>query len=248
MRSIPVLALIVTAMVAAMMTATPLLAQFDEPMRQHDAHVHGEATGSLSVDARTLTLSMQMPAYNLIGFEHAPNDANQQAVIDRTLEDLQSLAWLNVDDEAGCSPSRVAIGTPGLDGDHQHADHHDHHRDNHHDHESHHKEEDHGGHEQGHHDHHHDSDSHDHSDHHAEGHHDHDHNHDHDHDHDHGGHAAFDVQVELDCGQISALRWLDIDLFADYPNNELIRLDVLTETQAMQVDLGPDRNRIDLAP
>jgi hypothetical protein len=233
MRSLPVLAL--------MLTTTPLSAQFDEPMRQHEAHVHGEATGSLSLDARTLTLSLELPAYNLIGFEHAPDDANQQAVLDRTLAHLQSLAWLNTADEGGCSPSRVEIGTPGLDGDSQHAHHdghdhdqhgheddHDHHHDEHHD--AHHEEHDH--------DHHHDGDSHDHSDHHAEGH----------HDHDHGGHASFDVQVELDCGQVSALRWVDVDLFADYPNNQLIRVDVLTETRVMQIDLGPDRTRIDLAP
>jgi hypothetical protein len=201
-------------------------------MRQHEAHVHGEARGNLSVDARTVRLNLELPAYNLIGFEHAPTDAEQQSLLDRAVRDLESSAWLTLDPAAQCGPARVAVDTPGLaipaesdphDHDHSHDDHaHDHHA--------------HG-------------DSHDEHDHHS--HEDHDHPHDdhahHDHDHAHG-HGSFQVTVELDCDKAEALRWMEIDLFSDYENNRLLRMDVLTETRVLQVDLGPDQVRIDLSP
>ena len=221
MRTLPVLALALSS---------PLLwAQFDEPMRQHDAHVHGEARGNLSIDADSMQMTLEVPAFNLIGFEHPPADAEQRSLLERVVADLESVAWVDIDPAAGCRTSSVDIDTPGLVAEAQHADHAHHDESHEHDHEEAH---DHGDSR----DHHQDDQSHSHE-------HD-DHAHDHAHDH---GHGSFEVAVAFDCARTSALRWIDVDLFSDYDNNRLIRLDVLSDTLVTQVDLVPGRFRVDLA-
>jgi len=219
MRTLPVLALALSS---------PLLwAQFDEPMRQHDAHVHGEARGNLSIDAGALQMTLEIPAFNLIGFEHTPANAEQRARLESAVADLESLAWVDIDSAAGCTAVSVDIDTPGLVAEAQHDDH------------------DHDAHDDGHDHDHAQGDSHDH--------HDHGHNHDdddsHDHhqsDHDHG-HGSFEVTLSFDCARTAVPRWIDVDLFSDYDNNRLIRLDVLSDTLVTQVDLVPGRFRVDLA-
>ncbi len=198
-----------------------LAAQFDEPMRQHDAHVHGEASGNLALDDSALRIELEIPAYNLIGFEHAPATAEQQTLLDSTVEALEQLDWLSLDAGGQCQRSSVNVHTHGMEAAHD------------------------SGHDAGQdpsETHHHDDDANvDHHDHHA----DHDHSHAEDHDHSHG---SFHTVVELDCAQARSLSWLAIDLFTDYPANQTLRLDVLTATLVKQVDLGPGRFRIDLAP
>ena len=196
-----------------------LAAQFDEPMRQHDAHVHGEASGHLALDDSVLRIELEIPAYNLIGFEHAPVNADQQALLDNTVEALEKLDWLSLDRRGQCEQSAVNVHTHGMEAEHHHdgdatVDHADH---NDHDHD---------------HDHNHDN-------------HDHDHRPTDDHDHKHG---SFHAVVELSCSQAQSLGWLAIDLFTDYPANQTMRLDVLTESLVKQVDLRPGRFRVDLTP
>lgn len=86
----------------------------------------------------------------------------------------------------------------------------------------------------------------------------HDHNHDASHDdssdaHDHQGaehshhaHAEFHLVAHLECANSGRLRWLEIDLFDDFPGNELIVVDVLTEKLVTRARLGPTRQRIEL--
>ena len=208
-----------------------LSAQFDEPMRQHDAHVHGEATGNLALDESILRLELDIPAYNLIGFEHAPVNAEQQALLDGTIETLEQLAWIELDPRGQCQGLTVDVHTHGMETaqeeSHEHVDH----EHSEHDHAAHeHGDHDHGAHEHG---------DHDHADH---GDHDHDQGHDHEH-----GHGSFHLVAEFDCAAATSLDWIDIDLFSDYSANESLRLDVLTERLVDRVLLGPGRFRVELA-
>ncbi len=236
MRTFPFLALA--------LSSNLLWAQFDEPMRQHDAHVHGEARGHLSIDATSLQMTLEIPAFNLIGFEHPPADAAQRELLDGVMSNLESIAWIATDPAAGCTATSVDIDTPGLVAEAQHDDHdHDAHDDDHdHDHA---QGDSHDHHDHGHN---HDGDSHDHHesdpDHNHHEHDDHHHDDDHNHDHDHG---SFEVTLTFDCARTTVLRWIDVDLFSDYDNNRLIRLDVLSDALVTQVDLVPGRFRVDLA-
>jgi hypothetical protein len=81
-------------------------------------------------------------------------------------------------------------------------------------------------------------DSHDdHQDGHGSDHAQHEHNHE---------HAEFHLVAVLQCQTPERLRWVDLALFDDFPGNEAIRLDVLTEQFVTRLRLHSGSERIDL--
>lgn len=230
-------------------------AAFAEIERQHAPHVHGVTTGNLSMDDGDLRLELEIPGMNLIGFEHAPRNDEQQAALDGALAFLRAAEWLQTDPRGGCELASINAHTHGFGSDgHYHGDAgHDHggrnndeelhwswgahqsgtmHRENpaH----SHDDDQDHGhDHDQDHgHDHDHGQD------------HDHDHAHDHHH-HDHD-HSEFHVVIGLECANPDRLAWVDLRLFSDFPGNERMDIDVLTARVATQARLTPGNERISL--
>ncbi|NEX15191.1 MAG: DUF2796 domain-containing protein [Halochromatium sp.] len=68
--------------------------QHDQTHRQHDAHVHGIARLNLALDAGDLYLELISPAANLVGFEHLPTTAADQAKLAETVVMLEDGARL----------------------------------------------------------------------------------------------------------------------------------------------------------
>ena len=75
----------------------------DKDVRQLGSHVHGNASLSMALDGEVLVIELESPLYNLLGFEHAPENERQR----KTLEDaeikvseLDNLFTINP--EAGC--------------------------------------------------------------------------------------------------------------------------------------------------
>jgi hypothetical protein len=214
-----------------MLFAAHGLADTEEPaaLRHHEAHVHGEAVGNLTLDGPTLRLELEIPGVNLVGFEHPPRNQDQRAQLEAVLSSLRGAAWLALDARGRCELDAVNAHTHGFDEDDHHEynhegrtdDAHDHHR---HDHDHHKHDQERG------HDHRHD---------------DHQHSDDHRHDHDH---AEFHIVVLWACSAPERLRWVDLDLFADYPGNERIVIDVLTDRLARRFRLHASQTRMTLEP
>jgi hypothetical protein len=76
----------------------------DELFEEHHAHEHGVATLDVAVDASQLVLQFRSPAMNLLGFEHRPRSAQDNAAVAR------ALGWLR-DPAAQFRPSIDAICT-----------------------------------------------------------------------------------------------------------------------------------------
>ena len=216
----------------ALLLAGPVPAQVE---RQHAAQVHGVATGKLALDGAVLRLELEIPGANLIGFEHAPRNDEQQASLDGALALLRAADWLQADPRGNCELASLNAHTHGF------RDEHDHH---------------HSGHAHGH-EHGHDHHAHAHA--HAHAHeHEHSHHHAHDHAEAHGaaeqghshdayhGHSEFHLVVSLECANPELLGWLDLRLFEAFPGNQRMDVDVLTDTQATQARLVPGSERIRL--
>lgn len=112
--------------VIVLLTATPVSAQIE---RQHAAHVHGEAAGSLAVDGSTVSVQLALPGHNVVGFEHPPRTDAQQQRFDQAMNALQQGEWLAFNPAAGCatqSMSATPSGFGGDDHDHDHGDDHGH--------------------------------------------------------------------------------------------------------------------------
>ena len=112
--------------------------------RQHGSHEHGVARLDVAIDDGKLQLHLISPADNLLGFEHAPRNPEQQRVLTEALNTLrQAITLFVVNQEAGCALEENEIESPfdeHDDHDHGHDDHaheeHGHH-DHGHDHDSH---------------------------------------------------------------------------------------------------------------
>lgn len=182
--------------------SAPLMAQIE---RQHGAHVHGQGSGTMALDEQAISLSLEMPGFNVVGFEHPPTSQAQRAEIETALMIFKTGQWLNLDPQGRCVVSQTSATAEGYDppADDGEAEHH---------------------HSHGH------DDNHNHNDH---------------HDHE-GDHAYFEVNVEAVCAAPDDLAWVEINLFASFPNNERITLDVLTQTGALQARLDANTTRVDL--
>lgn len=161
--------------------------------RQHGSHEHGAATVQLVIEDDVLQLQIETPAMNILGFEHAPNTAEQRSIVE------QATALLNNPDNvvslpaaAQCKMTLASIESSLSDHDDEHEHEHEHEHDKA-------------------------------DDHHDEEHHDHDEDHHDDHDgeehahHDEAGHSDYDLDYQFKCGNIQALQQVDVKLFSHFP-------------------------------
>ncbi|MEM9600321.1 MAG: DUF2796 domain-containing protein [Pseudomonadota bacterium] len=202
-----------------------------ESVRQADSHVHGAADLALALDGSGLTIELESPLYNLIGFEHAPETDAQRATVETAVATLSApSALFRFNPEAGCvavpaDPVHLIIDAAHNDEGH-HNDAHDHE----HDHDEHGHNDDHG-HEHG--------DDHDN----GEGH---DHDHEDGHDHDHAHKDAL-LTYDFTCDNPGALEWAELGLFDRFDNLAEINLVYLGPARQMSAKVTTDTGRVQLA-
>lgn len=201
---------------------------------QHGAHVHGVAQATLVVADGTLALELTVPGMDLVGFEHAPRDADQQARIDSALAALEASGqWLALEPEGSCVIDTATAHTHGYKTAAA-AD---------------------AGPGQGHQDHAHAaepaSDGHRHADHgHAQGHghdggHAHHDGHDHGGEHDHAdGHGEFHLELRGTCSGRPGHAVLSLDRLFDGLGT--VRVDLIAGDRQDRIELPGGRGRIDL--
>ncbi|ENM4034777.1 zinc uptake protein ZrgA [Vibrio parahaemolyticus] len=108
-----------------------------EEYRQHSAHVHGHVEFNIAQDGSDLLLEITAPGADVVGFEHAPENAEQEKTLQHavaTLEDSNALFAINP--QAQCEIEEVHV-EHSLGGQHEEHEHHDHDEHAHHDHDKH---------------------------------------------------------------------------------------------------------------
>ncbi|MBD1565388.1 zinc uptake protein ZrgA [Vibrio sp. S12_S33] len=128
---------------SSLMISTAVLA--NEEFRQHDAHVHGHVEFNIAQDGQDLLIEITAPGADVVGFEHAPENDQQQQTLNKVLEQFnQPKAIFQLSSAANCHLEQSDIThTLGSDEHHDH-DHHD--KDIHHDHDEHHHDDQHSAH------------------------------------------------------------------------------------------------------
>ncbi|KFB75420.1 DUF2796 domain-containing protein [Candidatus Accumulibacter cognatus] len=90
----------------------PLSAAAGEPA----AHVHGAASLLVAIDGKNLTLNLESPLNNLVGFEHTPRTEKQKAAVRAMAERLNQPASLFIASPvAACTPLSVKLESPVLE-------------------------------------------------------------------------------------------------------------------------------------
>jgi len=236
----------ILAVVIGMTVSTNVLA--NEEFRSHSAHVHGQVEVNIAQDGQELLVEVTAPGADVVGFEHAPETAEQKKVFEQAIAQLNKPDELFSFNNASCTLKFKSV-TNTLEGDHDDHEGHDHAEHGHDDHEGHdHKDHDHAKHD------HDDHKDHDHAEHDHDDHKDHDHaEHDHDdheghdhhdhegHDHSEGGHGEFTVEYHYQCSDVAKLDTVSTQWFSKFSNTEKMTVNLLTDTAQVQEVLNAER-------
>ncbi|MDB6194691.1 zinc uptake protein ZrgA [Vibrio parahaemolyticus] len=206
MPSKQVLAIIIGLSLSTVATA--------EEYRQHSAHVHGHVEFNIAQDGSDLLLEITAPGADVVGFEHAPENAEQEKTLQHavaTLEDSNALFAINPQAQCEIEEVHVEHSLGGQHEEHEHHDHegHDHDEHAHHDHDKH----DHDGHE-----------GHDHSE--------------------HSDHGEFTVQYRFHCAQVGELSRIQTDWFNQFPSTESVNVNLFTDTTQSATSLTKSNTQI----
>ncbi|HCE4765040.1 zinc uptake protein ZrgA [Vibrio parahaemolyticus] len=185
-----------------------------EEYRQHSAHVHGHVEFNIAQDGSDLLLEITAPGADVVGFEHAPENAEQEKTLQHavaTLEDSNALFAINPQAQCEIEEVHVEHSLGGQHEEHEHHDHegHDHDEHAHHDHDKH----EHDGHE-----------GHDHSE--------------------HSDHGEFTVQYRFHCAQVGELSRIQTDWFNPFPSTESVNVNLFTDTTQSATSLTKSNTQI----
>ena len=226
----------ILAVVIGMTVSTNVLA--NEEFRSHEAHVHGKVEVNIAQDGQELLVEVTAPGADVVGFEHAPETAEQKKVFEQAIAQLNKPEELFGFNNAGCTLKFKSV-TNTLEGDHvDHDDHegHDHAEHDHDDHKGHdHAEHDHDDHKG------HDHAEHDHDDHKGHDHAEHDHDDHEGHDHSEGGHGEFTVEYHYQCSNIEKLDTVNTQWFSKFGNTKSMTVNLLTDSAQIQEILNAER-------
>ncbi|NOJ10721.1 zinc uptake protein ZrgA [Vibrio splendidus] len=223
----------ILAVVIGMTVSTNVLA--NEEFRSHEAHVHGKVEVNIAQDGQELLVEVTAPGADVVGFEHAPETAEQKKVFEQAIAQLNKPEELFAFNNASCALKFKSV-TNTLEGEHDDHKGHDHAEHDHDDHKGHdHAEHDHDDHK-----------DHDHAEHDHDDHKDHDHaEHDHDdhkgHDHSEGGHGEFTVEYHYQCSDIEKLDTVNTQWFSKFSNTKSMTVNLLTDSAQIQEVLNADR-------
>ncbi len=191
--------------------------------RELDAHDHGAGSLNVAIEEATIYIEFGAPWDNLVGFEHAPANAEQSQLVDSALETLRSPESLFAFNGADCSVEDVSVehSMEHEGDDHESEDHHDDHKeDEHHD--------DHA------------EDEH-HDDHAEDEHHD-DHAED-----EHSDHSSVFATYVFNCDNTASLDSIDVSIFSVWAQFEELDVQMIGPTGASSVELVAGSSRLNLS-
>ncbi|MEZ8282701.1 DUF2796 domain-containing protein [Vibrio splendidus] len=210
----------ILAVVIGMTVSTNVLA--NEEFRSHEAHVHGKVEVNIAQDGQELLVEVTAPGADVVGFEHAPETAEQKKVFEQAIAQLNKPEELFGFNNASCTLKFKSV-TNTLEDDNDDHEGHDHAEGEHDDHEGHdHAEHDHDDHKD------HDHAEHDHDDHKG-------------HDHSEGGHGEFTVEYHYQCSDIEKLDTVNTQWFSKFSNTKSMTVNLLTDSAQIQEVLNADR-------
>ena len=104
------------------MFLAPVALAAEHEHREHGAHAHGHGTLDIVVEGDQAVFELRIPAVNVVGFEHAPQDDAEHETVRRALEPLRDAGSLFVlSADADCAVEEAAADIVSLSDD----DHHD---------------------------------------------------------------------------------------------------------------------------
>ena len=217
----------------ALVTCLPALAlAAEDGHTELGAHEHGAGVFNVAIEGKTVSMELESPGADIVGFEHAAKSDKDKAAIEAakaTLKDLAKVVALPA--AAGCKLAAAKVELHSEGGDH---DDHDHGKkaEKHDDHDH-----DHGKKAEKHDDHDHDHGKK------AEKHDDHDHG---KHAEEEGGHTEFHAEYQLNCSRPESLTGFSFAYFDTFQNARELEVSIAGPSGQKRLEATRDNNRVDL--
>jgi len=79
--------------------------------REAGAHVHGAGRLGIVIEGNTVSLELDTPAHDVLGFEHAPRTAQQKAALETAVAKLKDASKVfRLTPAADCRPTKAEAG------------------------------------------------------------------------------------------------------------------------------------------
>jgi hypothetical protein len=118
MRTIGTACILIVAIAAA---AFPAFAE--GPQRQLGAHIHGHGRLNIAIEGKKMSMELEVPGADVVGFEHEPSTPDQRAALAEARAKLANAAALFAPaPKAGCVLDRVKVSTEAEHDPHDHGD------------------------------------------------------------------------------------------------------------------------------
>lgn len=94
--------------------------------RSHKAHVHGEGKFTLAVEGKNLEIEMEIPADDIVGFEHKAKTAKQKKVVQMAESQLKKVTeMVFLPTKAKCKSTAVKVKSSLKEHEEEHHHHHE---------------------------------------------------------------------------------------------------------------------------
>ena len=93
-------------------------ARAEDEHRELGPHVHGHGTLNIAIEDKRVSMELEVPGMDIVGFEHAPSTADQKAAVDKATARLEKpLEVFSLPTAAGCT---VAEAKVSVEAEHHH--------------------------------------------------------------------------------------------------------------------------------
>ncbi|MFY9640007.1 MAG: DUF2796 domain-containing protein [Rhodomicrobium sp.] len=116
-----------TACVLAAGLACTALSASAQEHRQLGPHVHGHGHLNIAIEGKTVSMELEVPGMDIVGFEHEPSTPDQKAALEKAKAKLaDGLSIFTPASSAGCALKSAKVATQA-----EHEDEHEHEADAH---------------------------------------------------------------------------------------------------------------------
>jgi hypothetical protein len=109
---------------AAACACTVVAAYAEEGHRQLGAHVHGHGRLNIAIEDKTMSMELEVPGADIVGFEHEPSTPDQKAALEKAKTKLaDGLSLFSPPSAAGCILKGSKVSTEAEHGEEHEHDH-----------------------------------------------------------------------------------------------------------------------------
>lgn len=96
-----------------------LPARAEDDHRELGPHVHGHGTLNIAIEGNRVSMELEVPGMDIVGFEHAPSTADQKTAVEKAKAQLaKPLGIFSLPAAAGCAVAEAKVAIEA-----EHADH-----------------------------------------------------------------------------------------------------------------------------